>query len=120
LYDAGPEIEDLMLLCESDITTKNPRKMARYLEGYQFLKERMEEVTAEDRLRIWQPPISGEVIMQTFDIPPSRLVGIIKTSVREAILDGQIANNFEDAFAYIVLEGQKLGLTPQRTAEDFQ
>jgi poly(A) polymerase len=110
LFDAGPDIEDLLLLCESDITTKNPRKMARYLEGYEYLKSRISEVNEADRLRLWQPPITGEIIMQTFGLPPSREVGIIKTAIREAILDGVIDNTYEQAFALMVEEGKKLGL----------
>ena len=109
LYDAGPDIEDLMKLCESDITTKNPKKMFRYLEGYEWLKERMSLVTETDRMRLWQPPITGEVIMATFQIAPSRDVGVIKTAVREAILEGEIDNSYEQAFERMVAEGIKLG-----------
>ncbi|TNE51978.1 MAG: HD domain-containing protein [Bacteroidetes bacterium] len=119
LFDAGPDIDDLMLLCESDITTKNPRKMARYLEGYQYLKERMAEVSEADRLRLWQPPITGDIIMKTFGIPPSREVGMIKTAVREAILDGDIPNDFETGFQQMLLEGEKLGLKPRKSIRDF-
>ncbi|MEO6760616.1 MAG: HD domain-containing protein, partial [Saprospiraceae bacterium] len=110
LFDAGPEIDDLMQLCESDITTKNPKKSARFLEGYQYLQSRMAEVSAADRERLWQPPITGEVIMATFGIPPSREVGIIKTAVREAILDGQISNDYAAGFERMLEEGGKLGL----------
>ena len=93
--------------------------MVRYLEGYEFLKLRMSEVSQVDRMRLWQPPITGEVIMQTFDIQPSKEVGIIKTAVREAILDGAINNDFEMAFQRMLEEGQKLGLQAQKTAADF-
>jgi poly(A) polymerase len=110
LFDAGPDVEDLFKLCESDITTKNPRKMARYLEGYELLKERMAGVSEADRMRLWQPPVTGEVIMQTFGIEPSRNVGIIKNAVREAILDGVIDNNYEAAYAFMLAEGERLGL----------
>ncbi len=110
LFDAGPDIEDLMKLCESDITTKNPNKMRRYLEGYEYLKERMALVNEADRLRLWQPPITGEIIMQTFGIQPSREVGTIKTALREAILDGEIENNYEAAFQRMLEEGAKIGL----------
>lgn len=119
LFDAGPDIEDLMKLCESDITTKNPRKMARYLEGYEYLKERMSEVTEADRLRLWQPPLTGEIIMETFGIPPSREVGIIKTAVREAILDGVIPNDLEAAFQQMLEEGAKIGLEAKKVFSDF-
>jgi poly(A) polymerase len=87
------------ILCASDITTKNPNKMARYLEGYEYLKERMAEVTSADRLRLWQPPITGDIIMQTFGIPPSKEVGIIKTAVREAMLEGTIPNDLRSGFS---------------------
>jgi poly(A) polymerase len=120
LFDAGEDIDDLMKLCESDITTKNPRKMARYLEGYEYLKERMAEVSQADRLRLWQPPITGEVIMRTFDIQPSREVGVVKTAVREAILDGHIPNDFEAGFQRMVEEGAKLGLSPKMHAKDWE
>lgn len=112
LFDAGPDIEDLMKLCESDITTKNPGKMSRYLEGYEYLKERMSLVTEADRLRLWQPPVSGETIMEIFGIPPSKEVGIIKTAVREAILDGVIPNDPESAHRQMLIEGEKIGLKP--------
>lgn len=112
LFDAGPDIEDLMKLCESDITTKNPGKMSRYLEGYEYLKERMALVTQADRLRLWQPPVSGETIMEVFGIPPSKEVGIIKTAVREAILDGVIPNDPEAARQQMLIEGEKIGLKP--------
>lgn len=114
LFDAGPDIEDLMKLCESDITTKNPTKMRRYLEGYEYLKERMALVSEADRLRLWQPPITGEIIMQTFDIQPSREVGLIKTALREAILDGEIENGYEAAFQRMLEEGAKIGLVAKK------
>jgi hypothetical protein len=88
--------------------------MARYLEGYEYLKERMSQVNEADRLRLWQPPITGEVIMQTFELQPSREVGVIKTAVREAILDGEIANDYESAFARMLEEGRKIGLKPRQ------
>ena len=93
--------------------------MARYLEGYQYLKERMNEVYEADRMRLWQPPSTGEIIVQTFTIEPSRTVGIIKTAVREAILDGEIPNDFETGFQRMLAEGAKLGLEPVKTVADF-
>ncbi len=115
LFDAGPEIEDLFMLCESDITTKNPRKVVRYLEGYELLKQRIGEVSDADRLRLWQPPITGDVIMQTFNLKPSREVGLVKNAVREAILDGEIENTFDAAYARMLEEGKKIGLAPEPT-----
>ncbi len=110
LFEAGEDIDDLLKLCESDITSKNPEKVRRYLENYQLMRQRLEEIEAADHLRNWQPPISGEQIMATFGIPPGRDIGIIKTAIREAILEGDIPNEFEAAFAMMLEEGKKLGL----------
>lgn len=110
MYDAGEDIDDLMKLCESDITSRNPEKVRLYLENYQLLRQRMEEIEAADHLRNWQPPISGEEIMQTFGIPPGKDIGRIKTAIREAILEGEIPNDYEAAFKMMLVEGEKLGL----------
>ena len=87
--------------------------MRRYLEGYEYLKERMALVNQADRLRLWQPPITGEIIMETFAIQPSRSVGTIKAALREAILEGEITNDYDAAFQRMIAEGIKLGLVPK-------
>src|SRR5690606_3415557 len=114
LFEAGDDIDDLMLLCAADITTKNPKKMKRYLTNFELVEEKLKEVEEKDELRNWQPPVSGEMIMKTFDIKPSKEVGIIKNSIKEAILDGDIQNNEEEAFEYMVHLGEKMGLTPKK------
>jgi len=112
LFDAGDDLDELMTLCKSDITSKNPDRVARYLKNYEIVIERLREVEDRDHLRNWQPPITGEIIMQTFDLKPGRLVGEIKTAIREAILDGELDSDYDKAYAFMIEEGRKHGLVP--------
>ncbi len=111
LYDAGEDLEALMKLCRADITSKNPQKVKKYLANFDLVEQRLEELEERDKLRNFQPVITGEIIMQTFNLTPSRAVGTIKENIREAILEGIIPNEYEPAFAFMVQEGEKLGLT---------
>lgn len=112
LFEAGDHLEDLMILCKADITSKNPDRVARYLGNYKVVMARLKDVEERDHLRNWQPPVSGQVIMDTFGIKPGREVGEIKTAIREAILEGELENDFEKAYAFMVEEGKRLGLVP--------
>ena len=112
LFDAGDDFDDLMMLCESDITSKNKLKVKRYLANFNLVKQRCKQVEEKDHIRNWQPPITGDVIMQTFGIAPSKPVGIIKDAIKDAILDGAIDNNYEAAYQLMLQKGKECGLKP--------
>lgn len=110
LFDAGDDIESLMMLCKADITSKNRQKVQRFLDNFEMVEKRLKEVEESDHLRNWQPPITGEIIMKEFNLSPSREVGEIKNKVREAILDGIIPNQYDAAFDYMVKMAAELNI----------
>lgn len=110
LFEAGDDIDLLMTLCEADITSKNEAKVQLYLKNFQLVREKLKDIEERDTIRNFQPPVSGEEIMETFNLQPSKEVGIIKSSIKEAILDGEIHNNHDEAYAFMLKEAEKLGL----------
>ena len=112
LFEAGDDIENLLMLCEADITSKNREKVKRYLTRFEEVREKLKLVEEKDQVRNFQPPITGEIIMQTFGINPGREIGIIKEEIKEAILEGKIRNDYEQAFQMMIELGEKLGLKP--------
>ncbi len=108
LFDAGDDIDDLMLLVEADITTKNERRKRKYLNNFREVRERLVKVEEEDKLRNWQPPISGKEIMDAFDLPPGKEVGLIKSAIKEAILDGEIHNDYDAAYAFMKRHAEEI------------
>lgn len=111
IFDAGEDLEDLLMLCEADITSKNDEKVARYLSNYKKVRRRLKEVEEKDRIRNFQPPVSGQDIMDAFGINPCGEIGTIKTAIKDAILDGLIQNNRMEAVAFMYDKGKELGLT---------
>lgn len=113
LFDAGDDLEALMMLCKADITSKNPARVKRYLHNFDKVVEKLKEVEEKDRIRNFQPPVTGEEIMEMFGLSPCREIGLLKNALKDAILEGEVENNPEQARPFILKEAQKLGLTPR-------
>ena len=114
LLETGDDIDDLMTLCESDITSKNKNKVEQFLAGFKAVRQKLKDIEEQDHLRNFQPPITGDIIISTFNIEPGREIGIIKEQIKEAILEGKIANNYEEAYDLMLEKGEELGLTPHK------
>ena len=114
LFDAGDDIDDLMLLCDADITSKNPKKVKKYLNNFQLVRKKLKEVENKDKIRNFQPPISGDEIMELFNLSPSKEVGILKNSIKDAILDGKVKNNKKQALKFILDKAKKLNIKQKK------
>ena len=110
LFEAGDDIDELMLLCRADVTSKNHERVKKYLGNFDKVEQKLKDVEAKDHVRNFQSPITGEVIMRTFDIPPSKMIGEIKEEIKESILEGEISNVYEEAFQLMLDLGSKKGL----------
>jgi poly(A) polymerase len=114
LFDAGDDIDDLMILCDADITSKNEKKVKKYLKNFQLVRKKLKEVEAKDHIRNFQPPIDGRAIMNLFKIDAGKEIGTLKNAIKEAILDGKVNNNKEDALAFIIKKAKEMKIKPKK------
>ena len=112
LFDAGDDIDDLMLLCEADVTSKNAQRKRNFLNNFKLVREKLVAIEEKDRIRNFQPPVTGDEIMRRFSLPPCREVGLLKAALKDAILDGKVPNSYEEALAFVLQEAEKMGLKP--------
>ena len=110
VFDAGDDLDDLMTLCDADITTKNPNRYQKYRNNFQIVRHKIVEVEERDRIKNFQPPVSGEIIMKTLNLPPSREIGMIKEAIKEAILEGEIPNDYKASYEFMLKKAKELGL----------
>ena len=112
LFDAGDDIDDLMLLCEADVTSKNAQRKRNFLNNFKLVREKLVAIEEKDRIRNFQPPVTGDEIMRRFSLPPCREVGLLKAALKDALLDGKVPNSYEEALAFVLQEAEKMGLKP--------
>ena len=114
LFEAGNDIEDLMTLCEADITSKNAMRKQRFLDNFKLVREKLVDLEERDRIRNFQPPVTGEEIMEVFGLQPCREVGVLKTAIKDAILDGVVPNEHDAAYAFMLRKAEEIGLKPAK------